>query len=95
MSLTVYASNLVFLAFVARYWWLLGRISGPLVVRRGYCGLLVFLKNLGEGAACPQRVIGALISGGESVEILRFLEDFRNFWNFRKFSEILVTPGED
>ena len=62
------------------------------MVRRGYCDLLVLLKNLGEGAACPQRVIGALISGSESVEILRFLGIFRIF---RKFSEILVTPGED
>ena len=81
MSLTVYASNLVFFAFVARYWWLLGRISGPLVVRWGYCGLLVFLKNLGEGAACPQRVLGALISGGESGE------NFRLFGILKDFSE--------
>ena len=49
------------------------------MVRRGYCDLLVLLKNLGEGAACPQRIIGALISGSESVEILRFWGYFSDF----------------
>ena len=49
------------------------------MVRRAYCGLLGFLKNLGEGAACPQRVLGALISGGESGENLRLFGILKDF----------------